>query len=577
MRTLALALLLVVAGCQRDISDERLLEMSLAAERESAFAASAAHDGPGVAETNTGTARFASIVFAGFSAERALETTAFADRFYREPANDGFEAVIDHVATELGAVGFGASDALTLEVLETPLKTPSWTPKSARLELVGAPSARVLHSFSKPEDRDRTMLPCNAPSADVEGRLVTTLDAVEAGCVLLADTGLRGKLLEDARAKGAVLVIASDLADYCIDPKKKGDRHRDAIGYRHVSYPAALPVVQISPRSADLLREALALNRETRIHFQCEVAFVERPLRTVVATIVGASKPFECVALAAHVQEPGACDNASGVGTLLEAARVAVKSIQAREIATPSRSISFVFGNEMAQSRIFLDHTTRRVIAGLAADMTGESLKETGAIALLERTPDPGALKALAPDRHTAWSKADGATATVDELSPNGLAVIARCALVDVGRLSKAWKTAEHPYEGGSDHTVFLARDVPAVLFWHFTDFAYHTSLDRLENVDANEMKRTGAALLSTALAVADASPVDLERYLASLQREAAVRVQSANEASDPEIEQAWREWTTGARLWLRALCLATEWPASKNTIPAPIRKSESP
>ena len=36
------------------------------------------------------------------------------------------------------------------------------------------------------------------------------------------------------------------------------------------------------------------------------------------------------------------------------------------------------------------------------------------------------------------------------------------------------------PYEGGSDHSRFLAQNVPALLTWHFTDYTYHSSVDTL-------------------------------------------------------------------------------------------------
>lgn len=558
MRAATGLFLLACLGCQRDLSDEKLIEMSLAAERAAVEARSADHEGPGVANLSSGTARFVPRVLADFSVERALATTAFADRYYREPGNEGFEAVVDHVVTELRAAGFGAEERLELGVIETPLRTPAWTPRNARLVLEGATGEEVLHAFETPEARDRTMLPRNAPSADVAGRVVLALDAVADGTVLLVDAPLTKKLLESARGAGAVLVLSSDLADYNVDPRPRGERHRDAIAYRSVPHPCPLPVAQISPRSAEKLRARAATTGGARVRFQSEVAFAERPLRTVVATVVGAARPDECVALAAHVQEPGACDNASGVGTLLEAARVAAA------LDRPARSVSFVFGDEMAQSRIFLDHTTRRTIAALAADMTGQSEKETGARPLLERAPDPGALKALPPDRHTAWLRGGETTAEADELDPSGLAVIARAALVDVGTAEPGWKTSEHPYEGGSDHDVFLARGIPAVLFWHFTDFAYHTSLDRLEHVDAAEMRRTGSALVATAFAVADARPSDLERWLLGLQRETALRTRAAREAGAGAIEEAWRTWATGARRWLRALCLGESLPAPK-------------
>src|SRR4029079_3771663 len=143
--------------------------------------------------------------------ERALSTVKFADRFYREPGNDGFEAVIDAVAKDLREAGYGSVDGLEIEIVSTPMKSPAWTPHSARLTLVDGGKEQVLHSFGAPEDRDRTMLPRNAPSADVEGRIVTALDAVVPGSVLLVDTPLRKALLEDAQQRGAAAVLSSDL------------------------------------------------------------------------------------------------------------------------------------------------------------------------------------------------------------------------------------------------------------------------------------------------------------------------------------------------------------------------------
>ena len=314
-----------------------------------------------------------------------------------------------------------------------------------------------------------------------------------------------------------------------------------------------LPVAQISPRSASEIREALAAHGHARVALEAEIALDSRPLRTIAATIVGARDPGEAVVVAGHVQEPGACDNASGVATLLEGARSLAAMLRSGTLDPPSRSLVFVWGNEMEQSRVYLEKGGRRVTAAIAADMTGESAERTGAVALLERMPDPGALEALPPDEHTAWG---AGSVDPSRISPSGLAVIARSALVDVGARAPGWSTAEHPYEGGSDHSVFADQGIPAVLFWHFTDFAYHTSLDRLDHVDPEEMHRDGAAILSTALAVADARPGDLDRYLASLRMEQDLRLSACAKAGRHDLAQRWKDWCTGARMWLRELCL---------------------
>src|SRR5262249_55485957 len=102
----------------------------------------------------------------------------------------------------------------------------------------------------------------------------------------------------------------------------------------------------------------------------------------------------------------------------------------------------------------------------------------------------------------------------------------------------------------------FLKRRIPCALFWHFTDFSYHTSLDRLEYVDLDEMRRTGSALVATALALGDPEPGDLSRYLASLNLELELRLRACKDAHDEELAQRWRDWCNGARHWLRGECL---------------------
>jgi hypothetical protein len=192
--------------------------------------------------------------------------------------------------------------------------------------------------------------------------------------------------------------------------------------------------------------------------------------------------------------------------------------------------------------------------------MIGQSRERTGALPLLERMPDPGALVVLEPDEHTEWG---ASPVEEDDLAPNGLSVLARCAMADVAQLvDGSWETVEHPWEGGSDHDVFIERGLPAVLFWHFTDFTYHTSLDRLDMVDAEELHRTATAIVCTALAMADPQPGDLDRYLRSLEMERVLRTAAARDADDEELAEQWEHWCYRARQWLRSECLRIPVPA---------------
>ncbi|MDE0960984.1 MAG: M28 family peptidase [Planctomycetota bacterium] len=504
------------------------------------------HPGPAITPATTATARWIDPLFGGYDPALAFETIEFADGWYREPGNEGFEATLDHLLERLKKSGFGTDDRLQLEVIETPMRSQAWTPKSASLVMkqTDQPDVTLLR-FQNSSDPHRTMLPVQAPSCDVEGPLCFDIHELKKGDVFVTDQSI-GRAIRDARSQGAAAVLSSQLADFTVDPSG-GDRHLDAIHYTSVRS-GDFPVAMISPRVHATLRR----HPEARVALRAKVLLEKRPLRTIVATVVGSGKPQEVVALAAHVQEPGAVDNASGVGGQLEGVRSLVDALEKKQIPWPDRSISFVWGNEMEMSRIFLDHTQRKTIAAFSADMIGASRAMTGAIALLERSPDPGALRVLHPDSHTPWGSG---RVRKSDLHPSGVSVIARLAMQDVAQISNGWAIGEHPWEGGSDHDVFLGRGVPAILMWHFTDFAYHTSLDRLSHVDPRMVRRMSVALMASALAVAHPDPGDLERYQQAIEEERTLRIAAVDQAKDPDSKKLWLEWFDSTQQWLTTLC----------------------
>lgn len=509
------------------------------------------HTGPDVFYVpGTGTDRFAQAVYQAIDAEAAMRTVEFVDAYYREPANEGYDAALDHVIAGLRAAGFGESEGLELRIDERPLGHLAWTPRSGSLTLVQPDGASsVLHHFDVTQDQDRCMLPVNAPSADVRAGLALSLEELERGEILVTDKPL-GAVLSAAREAGAAAVLSSHLFEFNEDPTGK-QRHLEAIHYGKVPVDTRLAVAQISPRVHTVIRERAQAG--TELHLVARADLAQRPLRTVVAVVVGDERPQEVVALVAHVQEPGANDNGTGVAGLLEGARALVRSIDEGALARPRRSVAFVWGDEYGASRVFLETTERRTVAGISVDMIGASKAMTGAICLLERGPDPGALTTLPPDEHTPWG---AGRVDPDTLFPNGLSVILRCALVDVGLVAKGWETREHPWEGGSDHDVFLNAGIAGALVWHFTDFAYHTSLDRMDMVDSAELHRTTAALVVGALGVADARVTDLRRYVESARAEGEERAGIVElEGAPIEVARQWVAWYQGTRAWLSALC----------------------
>ena len=510
----------------------------------------ARHHGPEVAQGTSGPARFIGPFLEGFQSELALADATFIDGWYRAPGGEGYEATLERMAARLHEAGFESGEAFELTFLESEMAHPSWTPRSACLTLRVEGKAQALHAFSKPEDRDRTMLPINAPNADILGRPVFGLEDVQQGTILVTKARINASLIRRATKRGALGVLSSALHSFTFDPTGNR-RHEDAIMFASVPAGTALPVAYISPRSHRLIENASTLAFGTTVSLTADTSLGDRRLRTLVASIRGRSRPNEAVVIASHAQEPGAGDNASGVAGVVESACTLARLFESGALPWPQRTLVFVIGDEIQQSEIFLERTHRKVVAGISADMLSQS-PDTGAIALLERMQDPGALTPLAPDAHTPWG---AGPVEEEDLRPNGLALIARTALVDVGKAVGGWATSENPWEGGSDHDVFLRREIPAVLFWHFTDFTYHTSLDRLGVFDTEELRRTCTAIFATALAIADAQPGDLERYLATNELERSLRLRAAEDAGEREVASKWEWWCDGAATWLGELC----------------------
>ncbi|MCB9903443.1 MAG: hypothetical protein H6831_03460 [Planctomycetes bacterium] len=518
------------------------------------------HRGPRVDLQEAGPYRFVEKLYDRFDQTRAMDNVAFLDRRVRTPGSRDYDEVLDHFAEQLSAAGYGENARFELEWLESELPGPSWRPVKARIAVqLEEGGERELHAFEQRHDVDRVMLPRNAPSCDVTGTVAFSLDELSEGEILFTRTALRADLVQRAKAKGAAAVVSAALAGYNED-FTHGNRHLDAIQYREVDPGTDMPVMQVSQRSYELVESEQIARGKVRVKLEAEVEFGEPTVRTLVATLVGREPVDEAVLLLSHVQEPGASDNASGAAGQLENALVLIEAIRSGHVERLSRSVVFVWGMEFEESRVWLERTHRKPIAAINAVMVGNSRTRTGALPLLERYPDPGAVAVIAPDQHTLWGAGD---VDPEWLVPNGISVVARCALVDVSRhVGGTWETFENPWEGGTDHDNLIKAGIPTVLLWHFPDFTFHTSLDRYEMVDGDELQRMSIAALATGLAMADPRPTDLDRYLQSMVFEKRLRVEAATAADRPLVAEAWMQWSLGTQAWFRAHCLGIDLPA---------------
>ena len=503
-----------------------------------------------------------------FDPSRAMETVAYLDRYVRWPGNAGFDSSIMHVAAKLAAAGYveqsaaTPSDRLTYRIERYPMSRPAWEPVDASVDIVGRGGARspVLRFAT-----NRNMLATNSFSTAAHGVTAELVRVSAATAAALDSAHVRGKIvLADGRL-GPLFALAVQqrgavgALSYAMPAYTQPEVHRTSIQFTSIAYDSASRAwaMPISFAAREQLMNALA-SGPVSLHVETRSRFTQPATElALVAEIRGSAEPDQRWVWSAHVQEPGANDNASGVGTLQEMARVAAELVQAGQ-EDPRRTLTFLWGQEIVETARFIKEDTARARGirwGMSLDMVGEDTRRTGGTFLIEKMPDPSAIWTRGADHHTEWG---GSVLNEDRMTPHYFNdyVLQRC--LDQAR-GTAWVVKTNPFEGGSDHTPFLTAKKPGILLWHFTDVFYHTDGDRKAMVSEGEMKNAGIAALVSGLTMASADGTAARAIVAELEHAALARIEAERKLSadtlarggsavhEAHILATWGAWYRGA------------------------------
>jgi len=496
-----------------------------------------------------------------FHEQNALETVAFVEQRWRLAGNSGFNESIYYVEKILQQAGYvkelkGETDGLLTYRIETrPLRRPTWEPLDAQVFIVG--DDKPLLEFKT----NRNMIASYSASTPAEGITTEVVDLGRGsakdyegkdvkGKVVFADGSING-VYSNAIKNGAIGAFSYSLPAYT-QPTK----HVNSIQFSSITYTDSLKQkwgILLSTAARERLKAALAKGPvSVRVVVKTKIYTSEE--LTIVANVRGSKLPDERFVYSAHVQEPGANDNATGVGTLAEMARVTALLVKQKKLA-PQRTITFLWGDEIVSTRRYIQDDSVRAKGikwGLSLDMVGEDTKKTGGTFLIEKMPDPSAIWTRGNDKHTEWG---GSVLNESAMFPhyfNDL-LLNRC-------LNEAketgWVVSTNPFEGGSDHTPFLNAKIPGLLMWHFTDVFYHTDGDRLEMVSAEEMRHVGISALVTAYLLTNTNDKIITGIIDDIRGSALQRLQTevvlskkaiADGTSTKEKEthllEVWRNW----------------------------------
>jgi aminopeptidase YwaD len=549
------ASLLVVAACAAFAGGPALVSQSQTAETISAASVKAA------GALDRLLPKHADAIYKALAARyrepRAMEIVTFMDRYWRLAGNTGFDASLDRLKAGLVEAGFhdgaAAAPASAAWFAEYPNGGNGWEVIKAEMTIVEAASGKVPEAVFDPVI-DYIAVAMNSFSTPPEGvtaRLVYVGRGTDAasyegvdvkGTVVLGDGGMRGLWTQAVRQRGAIGVISA------APPPKytRPDQTPEVFQWGGVPYDETVKAFgfNASRKVADRLKDRLRAGPMT-VKTTVDTRFrPNSPGRYLVAEIPGRTAPDQRVVMVAHIQEPGANDDASGCGTLYELARSLQAAVASRALPAPARTLTFIWGDEMRVSREWLRADAARakqVRYMISFDMTGEDTTKTGGTFLIEKEPDPSAVWPRPSDPHTEWWGGNNARADSLEGSLLNDVVLAACLrrARDTG-----WNVQTNPYEGGSDHSIFLQAHVPALLATHFTDRYYHTNLDRADKTSPAEMGHVGIAMGTAATLLASANEEDAlavaDLVAAAAERRLALETKQGAETA---ILEAWKTW----------------------------------
>lgn len=504
------------------------------------------------------TSNYATIINEEFTGDLAFETTSFVEKYWRVVGNTGFNKSVYKIAEELENAGYVLEEnateenVLTYRIEKRPLKKPTWESVDASVKIEGETISLLEHTTN------RNMIALNSYSTPKEGvtaEVIYIKDVKElskldiTGKIVFAETSPY-RIFKTAIIEGkAAGIITYNNPDYLQPEKNTTSIQFRSIPLDSVNKPWA---IAMSFAAKERLKKALEKGKVT-LNVNVKTNIYPSEELTIVADIKGNESPKERLVFSAHIQEPGANDNATGVGVALEMANLTAKFINNKEFL-PKRTLTFLWGDEIVSTRRYVQEDSIRakdIKWGISLDMVGENTEKTGGVFLIEKMPDPSAIWTRGNDKHTEWG---GSKMSLDQMKPHYLNDFLINKFKAQGKRAN-WLVSTNPFEGGSDHVPFLRENIPSVLFWHFTDQFYHTDNDRIDKVSKTTLKNVGTTALISAYTLLNADKNTAKSILLDLEIAAKSRLNEELKQSkiainngdslktQIEIITAWNNW----------------------------------
>lgn len=403
--------------------------------------------------------------------------------FHRIQASPGFSESIEYLKTAIAAISdakvkafeYPADGKITVGTWQNPF---GWEGKYGRLDLL-EPEKRTLADFSA----EPISLVAHSTPAEIETEVVYVGKGLSPSDYDGKD--VKGKLVLTeslARLAHQVACIKHGAAGVLTFVPPKGIdelaelRRYDAIWPSADEKDKATFGFALKQGDGVKMKQWLQEGKTVRVKAKVDATLSVGKLQVLSALIQGEDKSKE-IWLAAHVchPHPGANDNASGSGALLEVLRTLSQLIKEEKIPKPVFSIRFLWIPEWSGTIQFIENEKdilNRCKAMINLDMVGADPTKAGSVLHLFRTPF--SLPSTLNNVVRYWQQTEAERK--DDRREGGM----------VAPLPHKYSR----YSAGSDH--FMLTDstvgIPAVMLNQDPDRFYHTSTDTADKLDTRQM-----------------------------------------------------------------------------------------
>jgi Zn-dependent M28 family amino/carboxypeptidase len=427
-----------------------------------------------------------------FSTQELIEFTMTLSKFHRIQGSRDLENAARYIKEELKSLrNFNINEYIYEYNIQYGLHPPvvGWDINECYAELIKPQRKRLCSSLNS-----KICSIAHSPPGYVEGEVIYVGEGTRTSHY--RDKNIEDKIVLAYGNPYLVYRIANQFGAKGFIFFKIGI-HEDAIPYLSLfltpeeAKSAKAPAVAISKRDAYNIISMLERGLRPYAKISVEAEYRENAKINVIEASLGDGEKE--LHIFAHYCHPAGTinDNVSGSATLLELVKTFDRALHRDRLSLPrTMKITFIWFPEYYGSLPYLMHKTAhhqsKIVFGVNLDMIGEKQEATKSTLNIIRPP-----------------------IFISNIEYESIIVKYLIESLSIGKSFSntiqimSYRFDINPYDGGSDHDIYLQFSIPSIMVNQWPDIYYHTNLDTIDKFDSILAKRIAIGIGSSLYIIA--------------------------------------------------------------------------